>query len=202
MSTATLTLEQIIAERQANGTDRWDEVWDGVYQLMPLPNIEHQGIVTRLPRALVVVEDTGLGQVFAGTNVSDQEVDWRQNYRCPDLAVYLNENPAEPRNAYWLGGPDLAVEVVSQGDRSREKLDFYAKVGTRELLLIDRDPWSLELHRLGPDGPALVGRSTPADSLVLASSVLPLGFALVPGREGARPLLRVAHAEGAQVWTI
>ena len=30
---------------------------------------------------------------FAGTNVSDREDDWRKNFRCPDVAVFLPGNP-------------------------------------------------------------------------------------------------------------
>ena len=34
------------------------------------------------------------GVVFAGCNVTDREDDWMQNYRCPDVAVFLKGNPA------------------------------------------------------------------------------------------------------------
>jgi hypothetical protein len=34
--------ERIIAERRARGWDREDEVWEGVYIVMPDPNVEHQ----------------------------------------------------------------------------------------------------------------------------------------------------------------
>ena len=49
---------------------------------------------------------------------------------------------------FWYGGPDFAVEVISPFDRSRKKFEFYARVGVRELLLVNRKPWSLELYRL------------------------------------------------------
>jgi len=47
-----------------------------------------------------------------------------------------------------VGGPDFAVEILNPGDRTPEKLPFYASVNVRELLVVDRDPWSLELFRL------------------------------------------------------
>lgn len=203
MSAATVDLEQIIAERRAARADRWDEVWDGVYQLMPLPNNEHQGIVGRFDRVLgTVVEDQKLGRVFPGANITDQEADWTCNYRCPDVAVFLNGTGAEDRHTHWFGGPDFAVEVVSEHDRSREKLEFYARVATRELLLVDRAPWSLELYRLGPEGLGLVGRSTIADPVVLTSAVVPLSFALAPGEGDERPQVVATHADGAPTWRI
>src|SRR5208282_4404695 len=43
-----LVEERLIAERRARGADRKDEVWDGVYVIMPDPNVEHQRLVMRL----------------------------------------------------------------------------------------------------------------------------------------------------------
>ena len=39
---------KFLQQRRESGNDRWDEVWDGVYILMPNPNVEHQGIATNL----------------------------------------------------------------------------------------------------------------------------------------------------------
>ncbi len=168
---------------------------------MPLPNIEHQDIGTGLSTILtIVIGWTGLGKVFQGVNVSDRADDWAQNYRCPDVAVYLNENPARNCGAHWCGGPDFAVEITSPDDRTRDKLDFYAGVGVRELLVLDRQPWSLELYRAG-DGVLLpVGRSSVEEPVELVSEVLPLGFRLVAG-EG-RPRIEVIHRDGRQNWTV
>ena len=80
--------------------------------------------------------------------MSDREEGWKENYRIPDMVFYSESNPAKACVTHLCGGPDFALEVVSPGDRSREKLGFYASVGTREVLLLDRKPWSLELFRL------------------------------------------------------
>jgi Uma2 family endonuclease len=190
-----------IRQRRESGNDRWDEVWDGVYILMPNPNVEHQDIATGLSAIFRVQLDwAGRGRTFQGVNVSDQPVDWTRNYRCPDVAVYLPGNPAVDRGAYWQGGPDFAVEVISPDDRSREKLEFYASVGVRELLLIDRDPWGLELYRRRGSEWDLVGTSKPDQPVSLASAVLPLSFRLVPGP--SRPIIEVVSADGAQTWAV
>lgn len=188
--------------REESGADRWDEVWDGVYVMGALPNDQHQGIVGRLTTILTLtVELAGAGLVRPGVNVSDRRDAWKENYRCPDVVVYLFGNPAENRGAHWYGGPDLAVEVVSRGEDPHAKLDFYAKVSTRELLVIDRDPWRLELFRLG-DGeltPAGVSEITgTAPGAVLVSEVVPFTWRLAPGSE--RPRIEVTCTENGQVW--
>lgn len=189
----------IRAQRKKSGADRWDEVWDGVYMVMPLPNDEHQEIVAEL----IITFRHALGRaakIRPGVNVSDKDVHWKKNYRGPDVVVFLEGTTAVNRGAYWLGGPDFAVEVVSKGDRSRKKLDFYASVNVRELLLIDRNPWCLELYRLTNGSLDLVGRSTVEDRNALASEVLPLSFRLSPGEE--RPTISVRHADGERDWSV
>jgi Uma2 family endonuclease len=193
--------ERIRAERQAVGADRWDEVWDGVYILMPLPNDEHQEIVTMFSAILGLLAGLPAGsKVRAGVNVSDTPEDWTHNYRCPDVAVFLPDTSAVNRDTFWDGGPDFAVEVVSPDDRSREKLDFYARVGTRELLLIDRDPWSLELYRLRDGRLQPVGRSTVEAAEAIRSEVVPLAFRLVAGDQ--RPRIELVHHDGERRWSI
>jgi Uma2 family endonuclease len=191
--------EAVLAKRRGSGLDRFDEMWDGVYVVAPIANNEHQHISTRLSAALMFVEDSGLGRVFCGANVSDLDADWTKNYRVPDVLVFLNGNPAEDRHTHWFGGPDFAVEIVSPQDRSRDKLDFYARVGVRELLIVDRDPWQLELFRLSNGHLQSVGISTLANSQPLESHVVPLTLRLAPGDK--RPAIAVTSRDGHS-WTI
>jgi len=191
--------EQLIAERQARGIDQHDEVWDGVYVVSPIANIEHQRLIARLMFAFQVAIGPNSG-VFPGVNITDQVDDWRKNYRVPDVAVFLEGNCAQDRDSHWLGGPDFAVEVVSPHDRARLKLDFYARVGVRELLIVDRNPWSLELYRLSEERLVLVGTSTPESPDVLDSEVLPLRLRLVMG--DSRPWIEIEHHDGRQTWRV
>jgi Uma2 family endonuclease len=192
--------EELIEKRIESGADRFDEVWDGVYVVSPLPNDEHQDIVGLLTYAFIsAIRQPGLGLVRPGVNVSDLEDQWEHNYRGPDVVVFLKGTKSRNLGTHWIGGPDFAVEVVSRNDRSREKLDFYAKVGTRELLLVDRFPWSLELYRLIDGVFALVGKSDPDNPAVLVSEVLPLSFRLIDG--DPRPTIEIAHADGIQSWS-
>jgi len=188
-------------EREASGADRYDEVWEGVYMMAPLANNEHQFLQARLTRALQdALGPTGPDLVQAGANVSDREDGWAHNYRCPDVVVVLPGSGARDCGTHWCGGPDFCAEIISPGDRSRDKLDFYADIAVREVLLVDRDPWALELYRLTDGGLELVGRSDVAASNVLTSTVVPVSFSLTAG--ASRPQIEVRHHDGVQRWIV
>ncbi|MBW3595683.1 MAG: Uma2 family endonuclease [Planctomycetes bacterium] len=191
---------RLLAERRAAGSDKYDEVWDGVYMVMPLPNNEHQELVGRINNYLfVAVEEAGLGRVFPGVNVSDRRENWEHNYREPDVAVFLNDSPAENCGTHWLGGPNLAVEVVSRHDRSREKLDFYARVGVEELLVIDREPWRLELYRLREGRLEEAGVSTVDNPQPLKTHTTPIAWRLLTAQP--RPQVELTHDDGRR-WVV
>jgi Uma2 family endonuclease len=166
-----------------------------------LPDDEHQQINTRLTSiADFVVGWSGLADVRGGVNVSDRHERWTHNYREPDLAIYLKTTQARNYRTHWLGGPDFGAEIVSPGDRTYEKLDFYARVGTGELLIIDRSPWKLELYRREADEMKLAGQSTLEAPQVLASEVIPLTFRLIPG--DPRPRIEIVHTGNGQRWEV
>ncbi len=187
------------AERQARGDDRYDEVWDGVLVMAPLPNDEHQDLVNELCYVFRLVLDRAAGdRVRPGVNVSDRAEDWTQNFRCPDVVVYRAETTAINHGTHWQGGPDFAVEIVSPGEDPAAKLAFYAAVGTRELLVIERDPWQLTLYRLDAGQLRSVG-TVGVDEPALASAIVPLTWTLTAGP--LRPIIRVGHVDGRD-WPI
>ena len=188
-------LEEVIADRRAKGLDKPDEVWDGTYVVMPNPGNEHQKFVLRIGRACEDIAPAS-SVVLPGCNVSDREDDWTENYRVPDVAVFLPGNAAVDRGSHYLGGPDLAVEVISRGDRTKEKFAFYAKVGVRELVLVERDPWLVTVYRIvhgtfEPDSSATPGRGG------AASRILPMTWSLTLAN-GDRPQLILTS--GGQTW--
>jgi Uma2 family endonuclease len=190
----------MLRRRRALGLDKYDEVWEGTYVMNAMPNDNHQLIVSRINAVLeVLIGMTGLGQVRPGVNVSDRWDDWKSNYRCPDVLVFLNGNPAANRETHWFGGPDFAVEVLSPRDRARKKLSFYAKVGTREVLLVDRNPWQLELYRLHEGELRLAGTCNPQSATELTSETVPLRFGWQPAEP--RPTLVMTHQTDGRVWT-
>jgi Uma2 family endonuclease len=179
------------AERRRSDSDGHDEVWEGLYVMAPLPNDDHQDI----QGSLIAMLREALGwdsaaKIRPGVNVSDRHEDWELNYRGPDVVVYLPGNPARNYGSHWQGGPDFLVEILSRGDPSHEKLPFYGKVGVREALYINRQPWALELYRSGEAGqPLRLVSKADVNGPALDSNVLPLAFKLVPG--SPRPQIEV-----------
>lgn len=191
--------QQFRAQRAGTGADRLDEVWEGMLVVPPLPNDEHQDVQYNLlfPLAAAVTEPR-LGLVRAGVNVTDRHEGWKDNYRCPDVVVYLSSNPAINHGTHWQGGPDFLVEIISPGEKPYDKFDFYAAVNTREVLVVNRDPWAVELHQLRDGKLTPAGRSDLANPAVLTSSVLPLSFRLIDGQP--RPRIEVIHGPSGRRW--
>jgi Uma2 family endonuclease len=203
---ATLVLddavsEDLIRDRQARGIDQHDEVWEGVYVMSPLADDEHQDVIHSFELAFgMILSLSGKAKVRPGVNVSDREENWSSNFRAPDVVVFLNDTAATCHGAFWKGGPDFAVEVVSKNDRTREKLAFSAKIGMRELLIVDRNPWQLELLRLRDDQLYSTGTSTVEKPEVLTSEVIPFTFKLE--KADPRPVIVVGHSESEQTWRV
>ncbi len=192
---------EIIVRRQRLGQDHYDEVWNGVYFMVPAPNIEHQDVMGELSSLFrSVVQEECLGVAYPGINVSDQRLNWKKNFRVPDVAVFLNGTSAINCDTHWFGGPDLAIEVVSKKDRTKKKLGFYGKVGTREILIVDRYPWSLSLFRLAGEELELVASTSVETGVWLELQVLPLKFRLIAGVD--RPRIEVRQNDGSQNWIV
>ncbi|OWK43503.1 hypothetical protein FRUB_03102 [Fimbriiglobus ruber] len=110
----------------------------------------------------------------------------------------MNENPAVNHGTHWEGGPDFLVEILSPGERPHDKFDFYAAVHSREILLVHRDPWALELFQLRDGRFTPAGRSDATAPAVLASGVLPLTFRLMAGEPRAK--IEVTHPPTGRRW--
>jgi Uma2 family endonuclease len=192
--------ERLIARRRESGGDRFDEVWEGMYVMSPIADNQHQELQARLGAAFLHLLADPRTRVLTGANVTDQDDDWEQNYRCPDVAVFLPGTTAQDRGSHWFGGPDFAVEILSRGDRTPKKLPFYASVNVRELLVVDRMPWSVELYRLRAGQLASVAKLDVSAAATVTSEILPLSFRLVAGPE--RPIIEVRHRSSDQVWQV
>jgi Uma2 family endonuclease len=193
--------QRLLAERHAHGLDRFDEVWEGTYVMAPAPNDEHQSITTRFARPfLEVVEDTGIGVVRFCINLAIDPEHWEDDYRVPDTTVFLNQSSAICHGAFWSGPADFVVEVISPYDKTREKIDYYRRLRARELLIVDRDPWQLELYRLKGDELALAAKVSVGDTQQIDSEVLPLQFGLIAGEP--RPKILVIATKSGRTWLI
>ncbi len=183
------------------GEGRFEECWNGRIVVPPLPNHVHYQFQFLLSAPMLdVVSRPGLGTAAHGGNVSDRADGWDKNFRGPDFIVYLHDNPAVKHENHWQGGPDFLVEVISPGERPRAKFPFYARINTREVLLVHRTPWALELFQLRAGKLETAGRSDLITPAVLASSTLPLTFQLVAGSE--RPQMLVTHPSDGRTWLV
>jgi Uma2 family endonuclease len=190
---------ELLSEREKSPEHRTDEVWDGVTVIMPEADVEHDDIAGFFYRTFwAVFGEATPHRIHFRVNVSDRIRAWKHNYRVPDASVFLSGNPAQMCGTHYVGGPDLALEVVSPDDRSRDKLSFYAAVGTREVVIVDRDPWQLEVYQLRRGRMRLKGTITPGDGETVVSGVLPLRFQLVRSRP--RPKVKIVHAQTGQEW--
>ena len=196
----TKTLKPDLMQDLSNDQhDYYTEVWDGATVVSPLANNEHGIFGVLLGSIFVANVDWAAGDVVQGAgNVSDRQKGWEKNYRIPDLIVTLANSTAINHGTHWEGGPDLLVEIISPGEKPHLKIPFYEKIGTRELLIVHRDPWLLELFQLNAGNLTLVGTSDTASSQILTSNVLPLTYQLVQG--SARPEILAIHTQTQQQW--
>jgi Uma2 family endonuclease len=203
---ATMILDRLLeqrlrAERAASGADRYDEVWEGVYMMAPMPSHEHQRIVGRWTRILdQIVTDAGRGEVVPGVNVSDRVDQWQQNYRVPDVAAFFTDTQAINHGSFWHGGPDFVIEVVSPDDRTRDKIDFYGKVATRELLLVDVSVARMELYRRNDHRLQLAEVAEIDAESVVASTMI--GFQAMWTQEGGRPRMHARELNSEREWLV
>jgi hypothetical protein len=142
--------EELLEQRRRLDQDRRDEVWVGVLHMIPPPSHAHERLVHQLHVILdPYAADAGLE--ITGTVGIGVESD----HRVPDLAMH--RPGAAPQ---WHSTAALVAEVVSPGDKTWEKLPFYATHGVDELLIVDHQQRRVTWLALSPDREyAPIGRS-------------------------------------------
>jgi len=204
---AVMVLNKELADEILEGRNGFDrpnrreEVWDEVTYIMPEANVEHDDIAGFFYRAFWAVFGIDeRNRIQFRVNLSDRTVGWKSNYRVPDTMVFLAGNPAKLCGTHYCGGPDVALEVLSPDDKSRGKLDFYALIGTREVIILDRDPWQLELYQLDQGEMKLAGTIEPGDGKKLSSRVGPIEYQLISSQP--RPKVKIVHTKTGQEWVV
>ena len=169
-----------LAHRRAIGADRWDEMWEGVLHMTPSPGVEHQRILNELIVLLIpLLRKTKRGTLYSQINVFD-ESSVEENYRIPDATfVAVGREAVLADDGIRGGGPDAVIEIRSPGDETYDKLPFYARLGVREVVIIDRDTKRPEVYRLAGSG--YVGVAVDRDGWVTAET-LRLRFGCAAGR--------------------
>jgi len=140
--------EMLLEWRARSGADQWDEMWEGVLHMPPVPNREHQDFEWAFETWLRFRWARPRGnRVHHQINLSGQS-DWRHDYRIPDLVLLTPARFQIDRNEYFHGPPEVVVEIRSPDDESYEKLPFYAGLGVPEAWIIDRDTKTPEVFVL------------------------------------------------------
>jgi Uma2 family endonuclease len=141
----------ILAWRKRTGADRWDEMWEGVLHMPPMPNRQHQDLEGAMETYLRVHWARPRGcRVYHQINLASPG-GWPNNYRIPDLVLLSPERFGIDHNEYFEGAPDVVVEIRSPGDESYDKLAFYAQLGIPEVWIINRDSKEPEVYVLQAD---------------------------------------------------
>jgi len=121
-------IEQLLQQRAGLDLDRRDEVWEGVLHMIPPPSHEHERIARMLHRLLGPSADTAGLQITGTVGIGAGKDD----YRVPDLALHRPGYAPQ-----WHPTAALVVEIVSPGDKTWDKLGFYAAHHVDELLIVD-----------------------------------------------------------------
>jgi len=133
----------------------FDEVWDGVVRVVPVPHRRHGDVDDQLAGILrPPARERGLWP-SGPVNIGEPG-----NYRVPDRAYFAQLDAAE-----FEPTAELVVEVVSPDDESYAKFGFYFDHGVVEVLIVDPERAAVEWYRRGEvvyeraDGSALLGIS-------------------------------------------
>ncbi|MGL6097786.1 MAG: Uma2 family endonuclease [Fimbriiglobus sp.] len=156
--------EHWAVERSKSDAAQWDEMWDGVLHMPPMPNRMHQDFELDLAAHLKRTWAKPRGcRVHHEVNLTTPEDEhrWTKNYRIPDLVLLSADRFRIDRGEYMAGAPLVVVEIRSPGDETYEKFEFYAGLGVPEVWVFDRDTKAPEVHELA--GIAYKLRSPDAD---------------------------------------
>jgi Uma2 family endonuclease len=137
-----------LERRKKLGHDIWDEMWDGVLHMPPMPNFDHQDLEGSMegylrrrwarPNKAKVAHQINLAPPGG----------WPTNFRIPDLILLTPPRFRIMRGDYFEGAPDVVVEIRSPDDESYDKLPFYAALGVPEVWFVDRDTKEPEIYLL------------------------------------------------------
>jgi Uma2 family endonuclease len=138
---ALVEIQALIERRKRLDQDRHDEVWEGVYHMAPAARNAHGYIQQQLSELISPhARQAGLYPMLSGEfNIGEKD-----NFRVPDGGLFRNWE-----DVVWNPTAALAVEIVSPGDESWQKLPFYADHHVEELLIVD--PASRSIDWLGLD---------------------------------------------------
>ena len=153
MSTTSLvTAAKLLA--LPTGMGKRYELVLGKLRVMSPAGWRHGNVVSNLHEVLAsFVKQRDLGMMF-GAETGFRLTRDPDTVRAPDIAFIARQSlPAEmPREAFWPGAPDLAVEVLSPDDRTGEvdeKIEAWLAAGTAAVWIVDPKLRTVTIHESG-----------------------------------------------------
>ena len=193
--------EELKEQRKAWALTITTKFWEGVYFMAPPADNDHQKLVAGLTFASMTSSmRLAWGRSSPGSIWPAPVKIGRTIIRAPDVVIILASGTAQDQKTCYRGAADFVVEITSPRDRTYEKIPFYGRQGVRELLIVDRQSWTLELYRNQGNGLEKAGQSETQRGDVLSSGVVPLEFRLLPGQP--RPRIEVTHVETRRQWMV
>lgn len=157
----------LTADDLARLDDLPHELVRGVLRLVTPSFSEHGSVVMRISTALGQhVYSHGLGELFGESTGFLLERD-PDTVLCPDVAFIASQRlpPEGLERSFPRLAPDLAVEVLSKGNRPqevRDKVTDYLRLGVRCVWVVDPAKRAVRIHTV--DGPVrLVGEEGTLD---------------------------------------
>jgi Uma2 family endonuclease len=141
MSTTSLVTAAELLEMPTGMGKRYELV-SGELRMMSPSNWRHGKVTGRLHGLLWRhVDENDLGLVF-GAETGFRLSSNPDTVRAPDIAFIAKRNIPEqlPADGFWPGAPDLAVEVLSPGDRTGEvdeKIEAWLTAGAMGVWIVD-----------------------------------------------------------------
>ena len=138
------------------------ELINGELIKMPLPKVPHGRAAKRLGKPLEqFVSDHDLGEAFT-TEIGFQLTNDPDTVLGPDISFISKERlkSAGEVTGFWQGPPDLAVEVLSPGDRRgkvNKKILQWLGFGTRQVWIVDPKHSTVTIYRSETDATTFSG---------------------------------------------
>ena len=152
-STALMTAEELM--QLPRGYYR-AELINGELITMPVPGLPHGRIALLLGASLLqFVSDHDLGQVYSN-DAGFQLTRDPDTVLGADISFISKErlNQVAEVKGYWQGPPDLAVEVLSPGDRPgkvNKKISRWLSFGTKQVWFADEKHRTVTVYRSESD---------------------------------------------------
>jgi Uma2 family endonuclease len=151
-STALMTAEELM---NLPDDDLRHELINGELITMPPPGLPHGRMTLLLGASLLqFVLDHDLGQVY---DYSGFQLTWSPDTVLgPDIAFISKQKLKETGQVegYSQGPPDLAVEILSPGDRPgklNKRIALYFNSGTKQVWIVDRKHSTVKVYRSESD---------------------------------------------------